>query len=121
MNEINSIDEEYAGIEANVREFNKSQTNPHNLPHGFYLAKSPEGRQLGFGFYCTKCKIHVPGRSPNQVKHCGKVSQLPEGLCYNKTGRLKFLTLAQSFAVQRFWWQVKTVVLQGSGRYFRLT
>jgi hypothetical protein len=110
----NSMDMEYAGIEANIREFNKTQGNPLSLPHGFFQAQSSSGRKLGFGFYCTVCKIHIPGRAPNQVKHCGKVSKMPAGLCYDRKARMKHLTLAERFDVQRFWWNLKTVVLKSS-------
>jgi hypothetical protein len=112
MNEANSIDLEYAAIEADILRSNKMHANAANLPYGFFIAMSAQGRKLGFGFYCPTCKIHIPGHAPNQVQHCGKVSKLPQGLCYNKTARTKHLTLGQRIAVQRFWWNVKTVVLK---------
>ena len=50
------------------------QSNPLSLPSGFYLVKNPQGKRLGFGFYCKRCKLHIPGRAPADVSHCGKIT-----------------------------------------------
>jgi hypothetical protein len=96
-----SMDMEYAAIEANARLFNKTQTNPLNLPDGFFLVESPKGDPLGFGFYCPKCKIHFPGHAPEIVKHCGKASTLPPGM--NDPTKVRFTNLKSVKNWLRFW------------------
>ena len=57
------------------------EDNPLGLPHGFFRVISAIGkRQLGFGFYCQKCRLHVPllGRR-HEVNHCGHVEVMPRG------------------------------------------
>ena len=75
-----SIDADYQKIESNVQAFNESQDNPFGIPAGFHYARNSKGENIGFGFYCTRCKLHVPHYAPDSVKHCGTVSNRPTGL-----------------------------------------
>ncbi len=45
-------------------EENEKQNNPLNLPEGFYHSKTSDGRDLGLGYYCPKCKLNFPANSP---------------------------------------------------------
>ena len=87
------LEQETIFSDPSVAEFNKKQNNPMNLPNGFHEVLSAEGRKMGFGFYCEICKLHFPGNAPKEVRHCGKVSRLPEGL----------------FEWMKFFFNVKTV------------
>jgi hypothetical protein len=110
-----SLDQEYAGIQAAHGAFNKAQTNPLHLPNGFYLVESPKGDSLGFGFYCATCKINIPGRAPETVKHCGKVSTMPVGM--NDPAKLNFRKLRAVKNWLKFWRHIsegRTVVLKSS-------
>jgi hypothetical protein len=107
------------------------QANPLSLPQGFYLAVTPptpshsKGRRLGFGFYCKKCGIHIPGRAPAEVKHCGKISALPRIIAesHNQNGYRKTIpkdefvkkfSIGDHLRAKEFWWKLRTVVVHPS-------
>jgi len=86
------------------KEENKRQAALVTYPTGFHLVETLLGDAMGFGFFCPKCKIHVPANAPRAVKHCGTVSRQPE----LSGGLFKWL---------KFFFTVKTVKLQPR-RYF---
>jgi hypothetical protein len=94
----------------------KYQSNPLALPHGFFYVRGPLGQKLGFGFWCGKCKLHIPGRLTTEVRHCGRVSAPPKGVLESikltKRGRRDLyegLSQLEREAYDRFWANVKTV------------
>jgi hypothetical protein len=58
---------------------NKHQDNPLQVPIGFHKVVGDGGASLGFGFYCPKCKLHVPADAPLRVRHCGTFTTRPTG------------------------------------------
>ncbi|SRR6266852_1256698 len=76
--------------------YNARQDNPFGLPVGFFKVLSWRGESRGFGFYCPKCKLHVPGYAGREVRHCGTTSALPTGrFAWLKILRLKTYRLSQ--------------------------
>jgi len=96
-NQIENVGPDFFEVVADIDKFNKTQDNPHGLPTGFFKVKTSGGTMAGYGFYCPKCKYHIPVmRTPQDVKHCGKVTLFPTGLfSFLKTMGLK------SYRVQR--------------------
>ena len=86
------------------KEENERQAKLVTYPTGFYLVETLVGDKMGYGFYCPRCKLHVPANAPRAVKHCGTVSRQPE----LPDGLFKWL---------KFFFNVKTVKLQPR-RYF---
>ena len=77
------------------------ESNPLGLPEGFFKVISAVGKkEIGFGFYCPKCKLHVPMVGKHgTVKHCGKVDVLPTGwLAGRKIGTYKLPLTSQAVA-----------------------
>jgi hypothetical protein len=73
-----SLDQMYTRLTAGIEQFNAGQDNPLKIPVGFHYAVSARGEDAGLGFYCQRCKIHVPTHA-DEVKHCGTVSTPPTG------------------------------------------
>jgi hypothetical protein len=73
-----TLDQMYTRLTAGIEQFNAGQDNPLQLPTGFHYAVSSRGVDVGLGFYCERCKIHVPHHA-GEVKHCGTVSTPPTG------------------------------------------
>jgi hypothetical protein len=59
---------------------NWKQTNPLNLPEGFHHVVTGSGEDVGFGFYCPTCKLHIVSHAPKQVRHCRMISKVPSEL-----------------------------------------
>jgi hypothetical protein len=95
--QIQNVGPDFYEVTASIEAFNKTQDNPGGYPTGFYRVKSTTGEEVGYGFYCPKCKYHIPVmRKQQDVKHCGKVTLFPTGLfSFLKTMGLK------SYKVQR--------------------
>jgi len=76
------------------------ESNPAGLPEGFFKVISAFKKELGFGFYCPKCKLHVPLLgTKGEVKHCGRVDVLPKGLLAGrKLGTYKLPLTPQAVA-----------------------
>jgi hypothetical protein len=96
---MNSIDQEYAAIEANARLFNKTQTNPFNLPEGFHKVIAASGRDMGLGHYCVRCKLHTKAGAENGVKHCGRIDTVPTGFF----SRAAFYFKLKTYTLPRVW------------------
>ena len=80
MNYLNEAAPESMGMLMTEEEL-AHENNPLGLPEGFFKVMSAIGKRvLGTGFYCPKCKLHVPllGKK-HQVKHCGRVEAMPRG------------------------------------------
>jgi len=80
------------------------ENNPLGLPEGFFKVISATKKELGFGFYCPKCKLHAPlvGKK-GEVKHCGRVDVLPKGLLAGRklgTYKLPLTPLALATALR---------------------
>ena|SRR5260370_12829407 len=76
------------------------ENNPAGLPEGFFKVISAFKKELGFGFYCPRCKLHVPllGKR-GTVKHCGRVDEQPKGLLAGrKLGTYKLPLTPQAVA-----------------------
>jgi hypothetical protein len=80
MNEGNRLDLKHEMIfkALDCDEFNKAQSKAVSYPEGFHEVLTAAGEKLGYGFFCSRCKLHIPGRAPKVVKHCGRESKLPE-------------------------------------------
>jgi hypothetical protein len=72
---------------------NKRQSNPAQLPEGYHFVKKYNGENAGMGFYCDRCKLHVPSHAPDEVRHCGTVSARP--MSWWSRFRMKTHTLAR--------------------------
>lgn len=79
MNEINSVDQEYSCVEAHIHQFNKTQTNPFNVPEGFHKVIAASGRDMGLGHYCVRCRLQTKAGAETGVKHCGRIDTIPTG------------------------------------------
>lgn len=73
-----TLDQMYTRLTEGIEQFNANQDNPLKVPNGFHYAVSSRGVDAGLGFYCERCKIHVPHHA-DTVKHCGTVSTPPTG------------------------------------------
>jgi hypothetical protein len=97
------------------------QANPNNLPNGFFLVKNPNGKRLGFGFYCKRCGLHNKGYSPLDVRHCGGITSVPMAIkistnrsaqvVLNKRGKKEFMSPIERFKAHKFWLGLKTVIV----------
>lgn len=98
----------------------KLQANPKGLPNGFFLVQNPQGKRLGFGFFCKRCSLHIPGYAPAQVKHCGTVTELPKAIAGStnrnaqreatkKEMQVKFSPV-ELIKAHWFWHNLKTVI-----------
>ena len=66
---------------------------------GFFKVVSKQGKNLGFGFYCPRCRISACGLDESAVvRHCGKESRFPNGLF----GWLAMFGL-RSYTLSRSW------------------
>jgi len=59
-------------------EENARQAKLVSFPEGFHEVIAADGKALGFGFFCSRCKLHFPANAPKVVRHCGKESKFPE-------------------------------------------
>ena len=75
-----SLEAEFNKVLDRLAAQNQGQNNPFSIPSGFFKAYDTKGKRRGYGFYCPKCKLHIPGNAKNEIKHCNKVSQIPTGL-----------------------------------------
>jgi hypothetical protein len=73
-----TLDQMYDRLTAGIEDFNAGQDNPLKIPVGFHYVVSARGEDAGLGFYCERCKIHVPHHA-DAVKHCATVSTPPTG------------------------------------------
>ena len=80
MNEFNRIplDQETIFTDFDCAEENARQAKLVSFPEGFHEVIAPDGKLLGYGFYCSRCKLHFPGNAPKKVRHCGRESKFPE-------------------------------------------
>jgi hypothetical protein len=80
--EQHPLETQFEIVTAPLAEFNKTQDNPFGFPEGFFKATDRKGQPAGFGFYCQRCRLTVPGGldKASIVKHCGKRERIPEGL-----------------------------------------
>lgn len=97
-----SLDEQFAEIAADCEAENIRQTNPMNLPGGFFRVESLSGKYVRDDFYCTRCKIHVKGTNlmPQGVKHCGKT----------ETPTVGFVAMVKSLGVKSYTWVDKKIL-----------
>jgi hypothetical protein len=75
---IETLDQMYDRLTAGIEDFNTAQDNPLKIPVGFHRVVTARGEDAGLGFYCERCKIHVPSHA-DEVKHCATVSTPPTG------------------------------------------
>jgi hypothetical protein len=73
-----TLDQMYTRLTDGLEQFNADQDNPLKVPIGFHYVVGARGADEGLGFYCPKCKAHVPHHA-DAVKHCGTVSTTPTG------------------------------------------
>jgi hypothetical protein len=97
-----SLDEQHDMLVRECEAENIRQTNPMNLPGGFFRVESMSGKYVRDDFYCPRCKIHVRGTNfmPQGVKHCG-TAELP------KKG---FVALLTSLGVKSYTWVDKRIL-----------
>ena len=68
MNEFNRIplDQETIFTDFDCAEENARQAKLVSFPEGFHEVIAPDGKLLGYGFYCSRCKLHFPGNAPKR-------------------------------------------------------
>lgn len=78
--ETHSLEYQHQELVNALAEDNKREDNPWEVPEGFHKAYGAEsGSQMGLGFYCPKCKLHILANAPMAVKHCGTMTPQPTG------------------------------------------
>jgi hypothetical protein len=97
-----SLDEQHELLLDECNAENIRQSNPMNLPDGFFSVESLSGKYVREDFYCPRCKIHVKGTNlmPQGVKHCGKT----------ETPKVGFVAMVKSLGVKSYTWVDKKIL-----------
>lgn len=71
----------YNEIIAKMKEVDASEKMYPTTRTGFFKLVSPQGKDLGYAFYCPRCKTAAAGLDNEAtIRHCGKVTRFPRGL-----------------------------------------
>lgn len=76
-----SMNQFYADIIAKMKEVDASDKMYPTTRTGFFKLVNADGKDLGYAFYCPKCRTSACGLSEDAViRHCGKATRFPRGL-----------------------------------------